>query len=183
VRFEIRKEQPLVKNGKRSEVCIVKGRNGDISSEAWYSFMVFCPSAGYEYDKDREVISQWYQEGSPAMSLRTQKDRFLLEAGNRTDNRRQYDLGAISKDRWTEYVFHVIHSSREDGLIEVWRDQKKMATVQGGNMYAMFLPKWKVGLYKAGFKNNSSQVTKRVIYFDNIRVGNAQARFSDMTSL
>lgn len=182
-RFEIRKEQPLVKNGKRSEVCIVKGRDGGIGREAWYSFMVYCPSAGYEFDRDREVISQWYQKGSPAMSLRTHRDAFLLEAGNRSDNRQRYDLGRIAKDEWTEFVLHVVHSSREDGLVEVWRDQKKILTVAGGNMYDSFLPKWKIGLYKAGFKNNTSQVSKRVIYFDNIRVGSAQARLRDMSSL
>src|SRR4051794_11549937 len=49
VRFEIRKDQPLVKTGKRSEVCIVKGSEGDITKEAWYSFSVNCPSEGYEF--------------------------------------------------------------------------------------------------------------------------------------
>src|SRR5687767_8739505 len=43
VRFEIRRDQPLVKNGKRAEVCIVKGADGNITRETWYSFMVYCP--------------------------------------------------------------------------------------------------------------------------------------------
>ena len=183
VRFEIRKNQPLVKNGKRSEVCIVKGLEGTITKETWYSFMVYCPSAGYAYDTDREIINQWYQDGTPAMSIRTHKDRFLLESGSSPSSRRQYDLGAISKNRWHEFVLHVIHSPHSDGLVEVWRDARQVLTVQGGNMYDSFLPKWKIGLYKAGFKTEKSLVDRRVIYFDNIRVGNKNAGFKDMTSL
>ena len=77
----------------------------------------------------------------------------------------------------------VARSNDADFLIALAAKQKKILTVAGGNMYDSFLPKWKIGLYKAGFKNNTSQVSKRVIYFDNIRVGSAQARLRDMSSL
>jgi hypothetical protein len=107
-RFEIRKDQPLVQNGKRSEVVIVNGALGDITKDTWYSFSAYLPTVGYEYDTEREIINQWYQEGSPATSLRTQKDRFLLESGNSINNRKQYDLGPITKDTWHEFVLHFI---------------------------------------------------------------------------
>jgi hypothetical protein len=73
-RFEIRKDQPLVANGKRAEVVIVKGSEGEISRNTWYSFAVYFPSDGYEFDDHREIINQWYQDGSPATSLRTEED-------------------------------------------------------------------------------------------------------------
>ena len=183
VRFEIRKDQPLVKTGKRAEACIVKGSLGHITKETWYSFSVYCPLKGYEYDTDREVINQWYQEGTPAMTIRTHKDRFLLESGNTVENRKQYDLGPINKNSWCELVLHVIHSYQSDGLIEIWRDGTKVLTVTGGNMYKGILPKWKIGLYKAGFKTDKSKVTRRIIYFDNVRVGTSNASFKEMTSL
>jgi len=182
-RFEIRLDQPLVQDGKRSEVCIVKGADGDITNDTWYSFSAYFPTDGYEYDSEREVINQWYQNGSPATSLRTQADRYLLESGNTMDTRQQYDLGPIVKNTWQEFVLHFIHSYNSDGLIEVWHNGTKVLTLHGGNMYDDVLPKWKLGLYKAAFKTTSSLVTKRVIFFDNIRVGNSNATYDDMTSL
>lgn len=182
VRFEIRKEQPLVKSGKRAEVIIVKGSNKDFTRDAWYSYTVYFPAEGYEYDSEREVISQWYQDGSPATSIRTQKDRILLETGHEPINREQYDLGPITKNVWQEFVIHIIHSPGPDGRIEIWHNGTKVLTKAGGNMYKDVLPKWKIGLYKASFKKEHSLVNSRVIYFDNIRVGNVNASFADMHS-
>ena len=179
-RFEIREDQPLVANGKRSEVTIVKGSLGQITKNSWYSFAVYFPSVGYEYDDEREVINQWYQNGSPATSLRTRRDRLLLETGNTEESREQYDLGAISKNRWHTFVFHFIHSHGDDGLIEVWYDGIKKLTLRGGNMYDDILPKWKIGLYKSAFKYGTSDVSRRVIYFDNIKVGNENATYMTM---
>jgi hypothetical protein len=179
-RFEIREDQPLVKHGKRSEVVVVKGKDGDIGKNAWYSFAVYFPSKGFEYDTTREVINQWYQDGSPATSLRTRMDSFLLETGDTPDSRQRFGLGPIEKDKWHQFVFHFIHSHGEDGLIEIWLDGVKVLTHNGGNMYDDVMPKWKIGLYKAAFKYGTSLVRRRVIYFDNIKVGNELANLSDM---
>jgi len=65
VKFEIRDNQPLVKNGKRAEVTIIKALPG---KDMWYSYAVYFPSVGFAKDSQREVISQWYQNGSPATS-------------------------------------------------------------------------------------------------------------------
>lgn len=182
VRFEIRKDQPLIKHGKRAEAVIVDGEFGMPPKEAWYSFAVLFPSSGYEYDSQREVINQWYQHGSPATSLRTYKDRLIIETGNTIDSRKKIDLGPIIKDKWQEYVLHFIHSYGADGLIEIWHNGNKILSNQGGNMYDNVLPKWKIGLYKAAFKHGTSLVKRRIIYFDNVRVGNSNATFADMTS-
>lgn len=179
-RFEIREDQPLVASGKRSEVTIIKGSLGKITNNAWYSFAVYFPSAGYEYDDEREVINQWYQSGSPATSLRTRRDRILLETGNAPEMKKQFDLGPIAKNRWHTFVFHFIHSYNSDGLIEVWQNGTKKLTYKGGNMYNDVLPKWKVGLYKSAFKYGTSAVSRRIIYFDNIKVGNETATYNTM---
>jgi len=47
-------------------------------------------------------------------------------------------------------------------------------------MYDDVLPKWKIGLYKSVFKYNTSLVTRRVIYFDNVLAGTELATFNDM---
>ena len=179
-RFEIRIDQPLVANGKRSEITIVKGADGDIGKDTWYSFAVYFPSSGYEYDDTREIINQWYQDGTPATSIRTQRDQIILESGNTSSNRKKYTVAPIEKDKWHTIVMHFIHSYGTDGLIEFWYDGAKKVTVRGGNMYKLALPKWKIGLYKSSFKDGTSDVTRRVIYFDNVRVGNQNSTYELM---
>ena len=179
-RFEIREDQPLVKDGKRAEVTIVKGSEGHITKEAWYSFAVYFPTEGYEYDHEREAINQWYQSGSPSTSIRTDDGRILFEVGNHPDFRERIDLAEIEKDVWYTVVMHFIHSYEGDGFVELWYDGQKLITRNGGNMYDNVLPKWKIGVYKAAFKYNTSYVDKRIIYFDTIRVGNENATYEDM---
>ena len=179
-RFEIREDQPLVASGKRSEVTIIKDAEEGMAKEMWYSFAVMFPSSGYEYDDEREVINQWFQSGSPATSLRTQRDRILLETGNSQSNRKKFDLGPITKNKWHTVVMHFIHSYGTDGLIELWYDGVKKLTVRGGNMYNDILPKWKIGLYKSAFKYGTSDVTRRIIYFDNVKVGNRLSTYETM---
>ena len=179
-RFEIREDQPLVKDGKRAEVTIVKGADGDITKNTWYSFAVYFPSS-YAYDSEREVINQWYQNGSPATSLRTDSDRIILETGNTSSTRKKFALSPIVKGKWHTFVMHFIHSYGTDGLIEIWLNGTKIFTRSGGNMYNDVLPKWKIGLYKSAFKTPGlSSVRSRVIYFDNIRVGNSLATLEQM---
>jgi len=176
-RFEIREDQPLVKNGKRAEVVIIKGLP---AKDMWYSYAVYFPSEGFAKDSQREVISQWYQDGSPATSIRVQFDRIFLETGPTMETRKQIDIGPVTKDVWHEFVFHFIHSHDSDGLIEVWHNGEKAITHKGGNMYDDVLPKWKIGLYKAAFKYGTSEVSRRVLYFDNIKVGDGSASLEDM---
>jgi hypothetical protein len=146
----------------------------------WYSFAVYFPAEGFQPDTERELISQWYQDGSPATSLRVRQDRLYLESGNHIESRKQYPITDIAKNRWYELVFHFVHSATADGLVEVWLDGQKVIELKGGNMYQDVLPKWKIGVYKAAFKKNKSLVDKRVVYFDNIKVGNATATLKDM---
>lgn len=179
-RFEIREDQPLVADGKRAEVVIVKGADGEIGKNTWYSFAVYFPSS-YVYDDQREVINQWYQSGSPATSLRTEEDRIILETGNTSSTRKEIDLGPVTKETWHTFVFHFIHSYNSDGLIDVWHNGDKILSHSGGNMYDDVLPKWKIGLYKSAFKYpGKSDVKSRVIFFDNIRVGNENATYEEM---
>jgi hypothetical protein len=179
-RFEIRDDQALVADGKRSEITIVKGADGEIGKNTWYSFAVYFPSVGYEYDTEREVVNQWYQNGTPATSLRTQKDKLILETGNTSSSRIQITIASLAKDKWHEVVMHFIHSYGSDGLIELWYDGAKKITRTGGNMYNDVLPKWKIGLYKSAFKYGTSLVHKRIIYFDNVRVGDQNATYELM---
>ncbi len=178
-RFEIRVDDPLVKGSQRSEVTIIKGLP---DKDMWYSFNVYFPADGFAPDVEQEVISQWYQSGSPATALRVKRDRFYLQTGNTMETREKIDLGPVAKDVWHEFVFHIRHSFSEDGIVEIWHNGSKVLTHEGGNMYDTILPKWKLGVYKASFKRGTSKVKQRIVYYDNIRVGGPEASLSDMTA-
>jgi hypothetical protein len=83
-RFELRDTDPMVSNGTRAEVTVVKDA---VQREMWYSFAVYFPADDFAPDTKTEIISQWWQAGdnhlgeansSPATALRIQNDRFIL---------------------------------------------------------------------------------------------------------
>jgi hypothetical protein len=197
-RFKLKASDPMISDGTRAEVTVV----GDsVKKEMWYSFAVLFPAVGYEADSAKEIISQWHQmedahlgekPQSPATYLVILRDNFILDVGyskdsvsdgvNR-DNRKDYDLGPVTKDTWHEFVFHFVHSIHADGLVEVWHNGIKSVSHQGGNMYnSVFMPKWKLGIYKWEWNGEDSTDTRRrILYYDNIKVGNERATLADMT--
>lgn len=188
-RLELRDTDPMVSNGTRAEVTIVKDA---VEKEMWYSFAVLFPSEGFEKDRQTEIISQWWQSGdkhlgeantSPATALRIKSDRFILDTGFNgglvsrgvePESRRKIDLGPVTKEVWHQFVFHFVHSYQSEGLIEVWHNGNKILSHAGGNMYNnVALPKWKLGIYKWKWNEEDTTDThRRVLYYDNIRVGN-----------
>lgn len=179
-RFELRASDPMVHRGKRSELFVV---DRVTQKEIWYSFAVLFPESGYTPDSSNELISQWHQEGSPPISLRTVDDIIYLRVRHSTqsDKWKVMDVAPLTKDVWHEFVFHIIHSAGADALIEVWHNGQKCVTYNGPNHFEdKKMPYWKVGVYKAKWNNNRTASDTRVIYFDNIRVGNELASFETM---
>ncbi|MDO9552898.1 polysaccharide lyase [Rhodonellum sp.] len=184
-KFELRYGDKVVTNsGVRAEVLFPAQNN----RERWYSFAVNFPADGFQKDNDTEIISQWHQEtlGSPSASLNVKNDRLILIVGNvqnvGSSKKDNIDLGPVPKNSWNEFVFHYVHSNGSDGLIEVWQNGKKILTRKGGNIYPGALPKWKIGVYKWTWASKKTDVSKRVLYYDNVRMGNENATFNDMSS-
>ncbi len=195
-KFTFRKSDPT----KRAEL---KLEPVPANSEQWYGFSVFIPQ---EYTKDRvpEVITQWHNRPDgdlgenwrrPALLLRTKNDKFILE--NRWDSRlvtqssrdvgtQKWDLGPMAKGQWTDWVVHARWSHKSDGTLEVWKNGKLVVQRTGPNTYndkrGPFL---KLGIYKAQWKSNpeASTTTERVIYFDEVRVGDASASYENVMPL
>jgi hypothetical protein len=95
------------------------------------------------------------------------------------------DLGALDKDKWHAYVLHVKHTAGSDGLVEIWRDGQKILNHAGPNSYPIndtyHLPFWKLGIYKSYWNGTRTSTTnKRVLYFDDIKMGNETATYNDM---
>lgn len=186
-KFELRYgDRMATKNGgPRAEVLFPKQSH----HERWYSFAVFFPGYGWKDDMDDELVSQWHSgAGTPTLSLRVSNGNLKLRIGHNpnvpTSRWDFYEFGAVPKDEWNEFIFHVVHSQEEDGLVEVWKNGRKIVTHNGPNWYPdSDFPRWKVGIYKSSWRKKKTNVDLRVIYFDNIRIGNEHTELEQMLSL
>ncbi|WP_159439872.1 polysaccharide lyase [Pontibacter lucknowensis] len=181
-RFELRASDPMIHRGMRSELFVV---DRVTDKEMWYSFAVMFPEDGYAPDSSNELISQWHQEGSPPISLRTVDNVIYLRVRHNTkeDKWKVMELAPLTKDVWHEFVFHIIHSAGSDAILEVWHNGVKRVSYSGRNHFEdKKMPYWKVGVYKAKWNNSRTASEKRVIYFDNVRVGNELASYESMRS-
>jgi hypothetical protein len=177
-RFELRDTDPLSNSGTRAEISFPY----PTTLNRWYAYALYAPSADYKIDADDDVITQWHQGASatPALCVRVKNDRIYLRVLGTW-----IDLGVFEKDKWRAYVMHVNHSAGSDGLIEMWRDGVKIVNRSGPNMYAVtgdyHNPNLKLGIYKSDWNGTgTTQTTKRVLYFDDIKMGNEYATYNDM---
>jgi hypothetical protein len=178
-RFELRKgDAKVTSTGKRAEVLFQQNPE----KELWYSFGLFIPNSGFDKDRDNDILSQWTQrgKGSPSISLRAENDRFSFRYRDEKGNVESIDLGPISKNTWNQFVFHIIHSSGSDGLVKIWRNGNLVHQKRRNNMYSGPLPRWKIGIYKPTWADRSTDTNVRIVYFDNVRIGNNKSSFEEM---
>lgn len=178
-RFELRDTDAEASGGTRTEFLL---NESTMVKEGWYSFAGYFPSAEYANESSREIITQWHQgsgSGSPTTVLVVENGEFILHMGSARLN-----LGKMAKDVWHQFVFHVVHSSGSDGLVEVWLNGNKVASKSGATIKSGFdLPRWKLGIYKWDWNGSKTTNTKkRVWYIDNVKMGNGNASYSDMVS-
>lgn len=160
------------------------------NSEWTYRFSTFLP-ANYATDRSYEIIAQWHEKPDfnlgetwrrPPLSLSIKDNKFRVS--NRWDPKpvsvsykeagsQGWNLGAVAKEKWTDWMFHVKWSYKSDGLIEIWKNGKLVIKKTGPNTYNDRIgPYFKIGIYKPQWKAapQSSNTTQRVIYFDQVRV-------------
>jgi hypothetical protein len=181
----------------------VSGPGSQVGKEYWYGFSIFLPD-DYVPDKVWEIVAQWHgvpdfkigeDWRNPVMALSTTGGKWGLvsrwdakpntfENGKRRyGGTKNHDLGPYRKGAWTDWVVHVKWSYRSDGLLQVWKDGKKVVEQKGPNAFNDKKgPYFKMGLYKGwkNPKNRSDAVTKRVLYHDEFRMAGADARYEDV---
>ena len=195
-----------------------KGKHGVIGAEYWYSFRIFFPKE-WKFDQEREIIAQWhgmpdFELGenwrNPPISLMigtgqsgVGKNYFLVVhadskeltpdkrgLGRYTFNREE-DLGSIISDlgKWTEWVFHIKWSYKDDGFLIVWKDGEKALDFKKlPNCFNDKLgPYFHFGVYKWPWKEGGANykppygIDERILYFDDIRIGGENATYNDVS--
>ncbi|MCE7066596.1 polysaccharide lyase [Dyadobacter sp. CY326] len=193
VRFELRRQDAAFEF--RSQL----GRAPNQNKEGWFGFSLYFPAA-FTRDSLEESIVEWqelpdFSEGekwrSAPLFLGVMNDRFVLEV--RTDSNRvtqQYndnftrvDLGPVQKDRWLDWVFHIKWAFDNTGIVEVWNQNKLVFSRIGkGNRYNdATYPYFKIGINKWDWKKSGNgMVNSRVVFADEVTVGNAKASYKDV---
>lgn len=200
VKFTLNKGDPDVANKPRAELKL-DPVPADV--ERWYGFSNYL-SKDWMNDPSFEITAQFHNRPdlilgedwrSPGLTLSVYEDRWRVS--NRWDPKQVsqkkdfspeggsegWDLGGIEKGKWTDWVFHVKWSHKLDGLLEVWKNGKLIVQKTGPNTYNDVTgPFLKIGLYKPEWKAKPelSKTTQRVIYFDEVRIGNASASYKDI---
>ena len=202
-RFELRKNDSVSSVGsKRAELSRIENEPGE-KHERWYGFSIFLPE-DYDYDAAEEIVTQWHAspdhspEGnqiedwrSPPLALLTSKGKweidFRWDTNKITVSEPEYrnqSIGTYEREKWTDWVFHVKWSYEEDGLLEIWKNGIRVFTRSGpigfNDDAGVYM---KTGIYKWLWEESSeeSNITKRIMYVDEIYIGNKNASFSDVS--
>ena len=193
-RFEFTKADVNNFNGYvRAELRL----GSETDNERWYGFSNYLPR-NFVADPLAEKIAQWHEIPdwelgeswrSPPISLGIENDRFYIQllwaaatvnTNNTKDGEKKADLGPIDKNKWNDWVFHIKFSWRSDGIVEIWKNKQKIFSYHGPNSFNdKHLPYFKIGIYKWGWKGwaTYSPEEKRVLFYDEVRIGNRYANF------
>lgn len=193
LRFELRKGED-----KRSEIAVDPHFT---PNESWYGFSIYLP-ASFVYDLSPESLVQFHSLPdfslgedwrSPPVMLGVLKDRMILDIrtnANKVNKQDDFtferiDLGAAPKDKWSDYVIHVKWAYDNTGVFEIWQNKKLLySRTKKANRYNdVYYPYIKLGIYKWDWAGVSNSITtNRVVYFDEVRIGNKFAGFNRVST-
>jgi hypothetical protein len=196
VRFELNRTDSDVAGSKRVEVKTAF----PFSQDMWFNLNYMFPT-NYSSEYSPEIVTQWHDlpdKGEPwqAPSLYvwvsnnrlylTNRWQFAKIGNNIFDGQNQYDLGAVKLDRWTNIVVHVRWALDSTGRIELWRDGVQQVYQKGPNHFNDDrFPYLKFGIYKYHWKTTptASSLNKRVVYMDDIRIGDLKSNYLEVSTL
>jgi hypothetical protein len=183
VRFESRP------GTKRSEIN-PQGNSGHAGDERWFAYSIYLPKE-WLTDPNEAIVTQWHERPDSCENWRTPPLTMAIAKGNlrftrKWDTRactsggpqgqKVFYLKPLETDRWLDFVVHVKWSYKDDGLVEVWKNGEKIITEPGPNAYNDQRDHYiKIGMY-----NFDGISRTRVLYYDNIKIGDANTKYEDI---
>lgn len=194
-KYDLRIADADVASSKRTEAARASNDEPTIA-ERWYGASYRLDSANYKIDLAPELLTQWQSRKgiSPPLAIWTENGRWIINqhmnkssdvTGQNDITETKTDIGPYKVNKWTDFVAHIKWSQASDGLIEIWKDGVKVFTKAGPNTYygistGNYL---KNGIYKwpwAHPEKYKSSTTRRVVYIDDVRIGNEKATYKDV---
>ena len=195
VRLEVRRDDPLSNNRRRSELVPRVNRDEfEFGTDYFYQFRMYLPPE-WETDEVADVVAQWHGRPDrdlgepfrrPPLSLSVDGENFELvtrsdsaQVNSTSDPGKTFTeltawTGPIERGRWIDWGFHIRWSYDGDGIIRIWKDGQHIHTHRGANTYNdANAPFFKLGVYKWIWTRNPerSLVDRRVIWLDDISIG------------
>ncbi|NPV90436.1 MAG: hypothetical protein HPY50_06665 [Firmicutes bacterium] len=198
-RFELRRNDYDVNNGKRSEISKIIPETP--LEENTYYFDILLPSGGNEEylidPKCGDILVQWHNVPDPGeewtippLALQTYGERYKLHLAWDKDKYsttskilsngqcKEYDLGSLTEDkgRYVQWAFHVKWGweKSQDPILEVYKDGEKILDLSGqpNTMNDEHGVCQKIGIYKSSWTEQpeSSIIDRRVVYYNNVHV-------------
>src|SRR5258706_1982000 len=175
LRIEVRPTDAMTSGTIRSEL-VQPAEN--VGTERWYGFKMFLEN--WIYDDAGEHVFQWHPNNSTGVAtaaLWTSGGRYMLETNNSGGNEgnKYTDLGPIISNEWVSWVIHVRWADDNTGLMQIWKngtlviDKANIKTSPPEGTY------FKLGINKFGWGIQASTTKERVLYFDEVRIGDENA--------
>ena len=183
VRFALEKGDPVINNGTRCELSAGLEPKG---AERWYGFSIYLPRS-WAYDQAAEIVTQWHQHwsigSSPPLAIVTRRGQWEISQNWEGPYYSNTPVGEYQRSRWTDWVMHVKWSAGSDGVLSIWKDGRPVPgfyNKQGKNTYNSTYGNYmKIGIYKwAWSQNKPSDVTKRHMYYDALRIADGRGSYS-----
>ena len=170
-------------------------------AERWFGFSNYLP-ADFVTDPLAEKIAQWHEvpdfdKGenwrSPPISFGIENGRYYVQilwaaaavnTNSTVDGNRKVDLGPVDKAQWNDWVFHIKFSYQSDGILEIYKNKTKVFSLYGPNSFNdRTFPYFKIGIYKWGWNGwaSYSPESKRVLYYDEVKIGNAKSNLTEVS--
>lgn len=179
LRIEVRATDPQTSSAIRSEIT----QGGDpVGSERWYGFRLYLEN--WVKDDAGEHVFQWHPEnsrGTATAALWTSTGRYIFQTNLGGNSASVYtDLGPILSNQWVSWVIHVKWAVDNSGILQVWKngvlviDRPDTPTSPSEGTF------FKLGINKFGWGIQPSTSTNRVLYFDEVRIGDEEATYADV---
>lgn len=176
LRLTVRDSDSRTSGSIRSELVQEADEEG---AERWYGFKMYLEK--WKVDNAGEHVFQWHPEnarGSATISLWTSDGRYQFVTNPDGGANDYTDLGPIVSDSWVSWILHVKWADDNTGVLQLWKDEKLVIdrhhVITSTEPGAYF----KLGINKFGWGTDSSSVSERVLYFDEVRIGNAHAGYA-----
>lgn len=202
VRVTLRRDDPRIRGSKRAEFRLSGAAMGE---EYWYGFSILLP-ADWQASAVPVTPVQWHAVPdvmllelgqSPPLRIMIINDEWRIESRwdparvsrafwGQSDRIGEATLwtAPLDRGRWTDWVFRVKWSYREDGIVEVWKDGAQIVGHRGPNTFNDWIaPYLKVGVYVPAWSvpDQADVTTERSIVFDEIRARRGPGAPSDVS--
>lgn len=135
----------------------------------FFGLGVYLPADFPASTSDWQLVAQWKNggDGSPPLSVKVQRGRFVLDGGAGIGKSWQRDIGPAPTGRRTDLVLGVRFSSDpDDAVVDVWQDGAPVVSgyhPRGGTLYPDEASYLKVGLYRSSDIDQDGTV-----YYDDV---------------